>query len=424
MIRSIEDIEQELKKMLEERKPPSEPTPKKESQIVLKALKDVKRDGELFEKKDVKLLSKKVKQVLNDEQLLEHIQDGLKPVRIAEKHGVSRSAISQRISKLESQGFIERRGRKLKVKEIVKDLKLSTLPSRKQYQFQTIQITIPIKNPEILDIVKWDEIKPKINMKIKRIGRLKVTIVKMGKHKPSIILYLHSRWIEKPEQIKEICKNYVNLVAKQLKEYDIEVDVDSYRTSGLHLWKKDEIVEEEYEKDMGVIGVYHGVEADKIGPEDEVTERKTWIESTPTPDGIETNDPLFFLDKRRLEEYMKVPTLFISTLKDGIKSQGIYNTNLIKHIDLVDTIKDQSINQTEIMKDVKEMVKEVTSISKSLRTELKVLRVESTEDKPPEKYEEVSCPFCKSTFAKKLLKEKSHLCPGCYRNLKLYFPDI
>lgn len=435
---------------------PSEKS-KSESQMVMRPYKTFKDDRKLIVKANVKAT---VNQMSSDDDLIDDIRNGLNQSKMAKKYGVSRQSISQRIKKLKRHGTIEKIDGKLNVKEIVKDLALSTTPSKKIYEFQTIQILIPLKNPGQLDLLDWDQYEPVMDQWYKKYPHLKFTLNKTSQ---SIRLWLKNRWVERPEQIKEICHNYVDMIAEKLKEFDIELLKNQARTTGLHLWKHDKIIEKGYKKEDGFIGVYHGVEADKIFPSDRGIERKTWCDSTPSPDGIESSDSEYFVDKEAMEhiigepdltkplerpkeelpKYMKKATDFIIAMESisttflGLDNRlNVYDKNLEKHIELVDTIKDQSIHQTAFMKDVRDMVKEVTDVSKSLKTELSIIRVEKSmsepEKEPDKEHGDVACPLCGSSFSKKYLLEHDFKCPNSMckshmskdSNLRWYFPNI
>jgi len=396
------------------------PIPLNDKQTCLLPLKKVKQ--KLSSDKKVK---QKVKQKLSTPILYSELLSGKKPVNIAREFGISKSAVSQKMKKLRAKNLLEKHGKEWRVKKIVKDLSLPMTKSesdrKKLYEFQTIQITIPLKYPERLDLVKWDKYIPEIRQSFKKYPYFKFTLNKTTR---SIRLFLHRRYIERPEDIVAICKNYVNLVAKQLKKYDIELNKQEARTSGLHLWKRDKMVEQEYDKEDGFIGVYHEVDTTPILPKDKIKERKTWIDSTPTPDGIESNDYQYFLDKKTLEEYMKIPTLFMTTLKTTDDRIRVYSENLKAHMDLVASVKgsakiqaEQSIKQTEILE----------KMDYNLMTQLSMKKLEQPDYEPlivPEVKNEYICPRCNAVLSPRAIVKRSFLCPNCYRKLGLDFPEI
>lgn len=422
--------------------------PLNDKQNRLLSTREVKQNL-LFEGREVK---QKLSNKLSNSIIYQELSQGLRPIDISKKYKCSKSAVTQRLKKLEAKNLAVKHNKEWRIKKIVKQLSLPmTTSDRNKYEFQTIQIIIPLKNPERLDLVKWDKYVPELKQSFKKYPYFKFTLNKTTK---SIRLFLHSRYIERPEDIVTICKNYVNLVAKQLKKYDIELNKEEARTSGLHLWKKDKVVGEEYEKEDGFIGAYHGIDTTPILPKDNLKERKTWIDSTPSPDGIESNDYQYFLDKKameffvgepkeKLQEYMKKPTEFISTmngLMEGIKADTkarkedtqaryleVYNRQL--HRKLLENIGSGLNDQSNIFK---EQLKVFRDIRQELRTERKIKNIEkeiSEENigiKPKEVEEDIVCPFCKSSFAKKLLLERDFVCPNrdCLHNLKLYFPEL
>lgn len=436
--RSTEELEEELKKIIARK--PKQPVKQIVKQVV---------------KYPSKIVKQNVKQLLSADELCSELLSNKKPSEIAKKYGISRSAVTQRLKKLEALDLVEKIGKEWKVKQIVKHLALCMPPTKKKYQFQTIHITIPVKNPEIIDILKWDSIIDDVNLKIKKIPDKKLTIRKMGKQNSVIILDLHSRWVERPEQIKEICENYVDMVAGELKQYDIELDREKARANGLHLWKEDRIIKEGYDKSVGMIGVSHGVDAEKMFPSDRTVERKTWVDSTPTPDGIESNCSEYFVDKDcteffigkpkidatierpeiELPKYMKKATDFVhamDTVSHSFKKmdQNLdnYNRNIQLHTQVQEKQLENLKMQSGFMKEVKDMLKLQTNLTKSLSTELKVLKLEGQfkngKREPNPDSEDIECPNCHASMSPKLLLERDFICPNCYAQLELFFPDL
>lgn len=414
MDRSIKELENELEKIIKEK---VSNLPKERGDVLIPLFNKQTR---LLPVGNVKQNVKYVKQMLSTDDLYSEMLLGKRPIQIAREYNISRSAVSQRLKKLKSKNLVEKRGNKWNVKQNVKHLALSTIPSKKVYEFQTIQIIIPLKNPGQLDILKWDKYIPEMKQWFKRYPYLKFTLNKTTK---SVRLFLRKRWIERPEQIKQICRSYVNIVSNQLKKYDIELLKKESRTTGLHLWKRDQIITDGYEKEDGFIGVYHNVDADKILPKDRVVERKTWCDSTPSPDGIESNDPGYFIDKGTMEcligqpvldkklddskvelpEYMKKATTFVKsmdTLSDAIHLD-IYNKQMHKGL-------------LGKMNDTLELIQKNLVGSSIGKVDINNIK----------EHDQLICTRCGKVSYAKAIVNKGFSCPHCYFNLRLVYPYL
>lgn len=406
------------------------------------------KDEKINVKVDDQNVKADVKAELDTATLLELRESGLSQSKIARKYGVSRSAISQRIKLLREKGILDQEG---KIKFDVKELALYTKPDKDKYEFQTIRIKVPLKNPDMFDLIKWDIVVPEMKQKFKKFPYFKFTLNRTTK---SVILILHKRYIEYPEQVEEICKAYVEWSAEQLKQYDIEIDVEKAQAKGLHLWKRDNVIESNYEKEDGVIGVYHGVDSRKIFPNDESKERKTWCDSSPLPEGIESNDPGYFIDKDAMEviigkpkpdqkvpeldipEYMKTATMFRTTMDNVAKSYDkldsslkFYDANVSKHMEWVEKGVntneniDASINKlTGVVENLNNTVSDFREeIKSSRKVDIAIERMSKPGYKPSK---DLNCPLCGVSFSKRLLLDREMCCPGCFRQLDLYFPSM
>lgn len=406
-ISSNNNIEEQLKKFLDE------PTTKKKS-IMAGAAENIRKFTQLKDqvKDELKDTSKKG---LSSVEVLSDLENGLKPVDIAKKHNCSVANISYHIKQLEKKDLVTRDKKKLKVKEVVKDLALSKKPIESGYEFQTIQIKLPLKKPEQFDVIDWDKYIPEIKQSFKRFKYLRFTLNRTTK---SIRLFLHSRFVEKPEDVVKICKNYVDYVSEELLKYDIEVDKEKAKTSGLHLWGHDKQVKDNYKKDMGMMGIYLGEPAEKILPSDQPKEGKVWLDSTPLPEGAESNDLKWFKDKKTLEEYLRMPRLFVNVLSENTNRQQVYNENLLKHIALVDNIENlvrvmskQTEKQTKMFEYMKGLFDRMVRQNARNITEKELNDMEKSIGKPS-KYNIVKCDRCGNTQS-----EKYEYCLACKKKL-------
>jgi hypothetical protein len=432
MPKSTEELEKELREFL----------------VDLNSKPEVKAKVKVVPEK----VKAKVKVRVASEIILGEIENGLKPIEIAKKYHLSKSAISQRIKTLKDHELLIPKSKKPIIPEKVKVLALPMTKKNLPYEFQTIQILIPLKKPEQFDLIKWDKYIPEIKQSYKRFPYFKFTLNRTTK---SIRLFLHKRFIEYPEQIQEICRAYIKWCSEVFLKYDIELDITKARSYGLHLWSKDKIIQSNYDKSFGVIGVKHGQESVKIFPGDIPTERKTWIESTPTPDGIESNDYSFFVDKSAMEyvmgkpdtkipldnpkielpQYMRNVTKFANAMESvsstfyGLDQRlETYDKNIRLHTEVqlkqLDNLERQSEhldNQSIFFKEVKDMIKLQTDLIPQLVKELNIVKLEKNANVSMES--DLECPFCKSTFSMKALEKKKFRCPDpiCDRNLSLFF---
>lgn len=424
---SIKDIEEELKKFLYAEGSGTEGTPP--SSKVVSSPSDLRTITDFVKYSDEPVV-KVVKDGLDNGKLLELLKNKVKKVKIAEMYGISRSAVTQRVNTLKRKGFLDKGG---KVMGIVKDLSLSTSMTEEKCQLQTIQITVPIINPDKIDIMKWDKVIPEVNMKIRKLRKWKVTIGKMGKTRKVVMAWLWSRWIDRPEKVKEICRNYVEYLAKELLKYDIEVDVNGARSGGLQLWRRDGVTPEGSGESKEVIGVYHGVDAEKMFEKDITKERKTWKDSTPDPDGIESNDPSYFVDKDTME-------VFVGKLRKGqamdrleIPEYMRKATDFMQKIDALTEATVLEIHNKQLHQRVLEkmessldkLVGVASSLEENIKYKSDLERMEDAMKRPEDPVDkDISCPICKASFSKRLFLNRDKFCPSCKADLKLYFPSM
>ena len=194
-----------------------------------------------------------------------------------------------------------------------------------------------------------------------------------------------------------------------LKENGVNVNLKEAKiTYQEHTLKTKEIdsLENKVEKSKKFLT---GFDRKKILPNDPTIKEKGWFDSTPYGFNYE-GDGLSFE-----EAFGKMPYVIESLDK--------------KLVPTLDKLTAQIELHLEVQRETKKMLE---NINKEFRTERKVKKIEKEmiEEtkgiKPLEDVEDIVCPFCKSSFAKKLLLERDFLCPNkdCFRDLKLFFPDI
>lgn len=432
MERTIDELEKELKLIINRNKVSLDDIKEKEIQTAFLSEKELRKkeieQGKIKCKPFCKpivnrFVNPSSKKKINDRIVIDELNAGLRPIDIAKKYNKSRQLVNKYLKRLRSRNLILKTKKGYDVNPIVNRISYTMTEKDSDIQLQTIQVQVPLLKPELLDMLKWDTINESLNQKFLKLKWFKVTIKKTTK---SIILLLHERWIEDINQIPDIIEGYLDFLEEELKKYDIYIDKKKVRTYGMHLWRRDRNIGNNYEKKDGIIKVSHGRQVKKLFKYDKPKESVSWIDSTPSPDGEETNDIRVVSNRKLLEEYMKAPTIFTNSLNTASKLMNELSMNILSHKSLVEIMKDQSLIQTKNMENQTGVIKEIKEFMVNINDQLikpsdVIGKVDLNDIRPND---QLVCPRChKYSYAKAIVKKNFH-CLYCFFDLKLEYPYL